>query len=89
MLSLPSKPWKRIKVEPQGGANYLIVFRSKIETEYEFLRTIHDDLELCLGHDDKLIDARWENKSVTLVTDDFETFKRRLIYVCIMIEERG
>lgn len=88
MLSLPSKPWKRIKVEQQSKTSYLIIFDSNIETEEEFRKTIFDDLELCLSQGDNLSDAQWSNKSVVLTTEDFQTFKRRLIYVCIMIDDK-
>ncbi len=86
MLSLPSKPWKKINVERQTETNYLITFDSNVETEKDFRKTIHDDLEFCLSQGDNLGNVQWDTKSVVLTTEDFQTFKRRLIYVCIMIE---
>lgn len=86
MLSLPSKPWKKIKIDHEENNRYVITFISRIEHEVDFHKTLHDDLELCISGDDALSDACWETKSVVLTTEDFALFKKRLVYVCIMIE---
>jgi len=86
MLSLPSKPWKRIRVEQQSEKQYLITFVSPLEDADKFQKIIHDDLELCLNKGDELSNAGWASKSIVLTTEDFQTFKRRLVYVCVMVE---
>jgi len=86
MLSLPSKPWKKVKVEQLTEKQYRITFVSPLNSETAFRRTVRDDLELCLNEGDEIRDPDWASRSVVLITEDFETFKRRLIYVCIMIE---
>jgi len=89
MLSLPQKPWKRIRVERQDANRYLIAFMSPMKKEKEFRKALREDLESCLSEGDTLSDPKWDAKSVVLVTEDFETFKRRLVYVCIMVEEES
>lgn len=89
MLSLPSKPWKRIRVEQQGPNRYVITFISPMKEEKEFRKALREDLASCLSEGDTLSDPKWDAKSVVLTTEDFETFKRRLVYVCIIIEEES
>lgn len=86
MLSLPSKPWKRIKVEAKGSDWYRVTFVSPMDEPDEFHRAVSDDLGLCLSAEDTLGEPDWETRSVDLRIGDFETFKIRLVYVCIMIE---
>jgi hypothetical protein len=87
MLSLPSKPWKKIAIQELGEDRYLITFISPIEDEQEFEKIIDEDLGLCLSPGDTLSEPRWSARSIVLKTDDFALFKQRLVYVCIMIEK--
>jgi hypothetical protein len=87
MLSLPSKPWKKIAVQRSGEGRYLITFVSPIEDEQEFEKIIDEDLGLCLSVGDALSEPSWSARSIVLTTDDFDLFKKRLVYVCIMIEK--
>ncbi len=87
MLSLPSKPWKKIKIDQEAEGLYRITILSPLKDEVEFNEIIHDDLELCLGEHDNLADPRWDTKSMTLTTKNLESFRRKLISVCIMVEK--
>ncbi len=86
MLSLPSKPWKKVKIHQLNEKLYKIAFVSPLNSEAEFRKTIRDDLELCLDEGDEIRDTDWTSRTVVLSTGDFQTFKRRLVYVCILIE---
>ena len=87
MFSLPSKPWKNIKIDQEAEGLYRITILSPLKGEVEFNEIIQDDLELCLGEHDNLTDPRWDTKSITLTTKDLESFRRKLIFVCIMVEK--
>jgi hypothetical protein len=86
MLSLPSKPWKKVKVEQEEDGPYTVTFLSPLKDEAEFKSIIHEDLERCLGEHDSLMNPRWDTRSITLNTRDFDSFKRKLIFACILIE---
>ena len=87
MLSLPSKPWKKVKIEKKKKGKYLITFLSPLKRSAEFKRIIEEDLKDCLGEKDRLSGPKWETKSITLTTQDIQSFRRRLIYQRIFIEE--
>ena len=86
MISLPSKPWKKVKIEAMAEHRYRIVFLTEIASEAEFLGTLESDIQPCLGADDELGLPDWPSRSVTLTTRDLRTFKRNMVFACIMIE---
>ena len=86
MLSLPSKPWKRVKIDQLGGQEYRITFVSPLDSEAEFLEVVEEDLGASIGVQDRLGKPDWESRSVGLTTADLPAFKRKLIYASIMIE---
>lgn len=86
MISLPSKPWKKVRIETLGDERYRIVFRTELTTEAAFVEAIDKDLRPCLGAQDLLDSADWATRSVLLTTADLRTFKRNLVYACVMVE---
>jgi hypothetical protein len=86
MLSLPSKPWKKIKLETVGKDSYRLVFLTDMATEDEFNETIGKDVVPCLTPKDSLGPADWASRSVTFTTKDLVTFKRNLVFACLMVE---
>lgn len=86
MLSLPSKPWKKVKIDPLENQKYLITFLSPLEDEAQFQEVIKEDIGSSLAEHDSLDKPDWQSRSVTLTTTDLKAFKRKLIYACIMIE---
>lgn len=86
MLSLPSKPWKKVKIDALGGNEYRITFVSPLDDEEQFGEVIEEDIVASLGEQDRLGDRDWPSRSVTLTTADLPAFKRKLIYASIMIE---
>jgi hypothetical protein len=87
MLSLPSKPWKKVKIEEKEEGQFLITFLSPIRDRAEFERIIEEDLKDCLGEEDRFSAPTWKTKSITLATPDIKSFRRRLLYQRIFIEE--
>jgi hypothetical protein len=87
MLSLPSKPWKKVKIEKKKEGKYLITFLSPLKKSAEFKRIVEEDLKYCLGEKDRFGAPRWKTKSITLSTQDIQSFRRRLLYQRIFIEE--
>jgi hypothetical protein len=86
MLSLPSKPWKKIKLETVGEDTYRLVFLTDMPSEADFDETIAKDVLPCLGPKDSLGSADWASRSVTFSTRDLVTFKRNLVFACLMVE---
>jgi len=86
MLSLPSKPWKKVKIDLLGEQEYRITFLSPLDDEAQFLEVIEEDLVSSLGERDRLGKPDWVSRSVTLSTPDLAAVKRKLVYASIMIE---
>lgn len=86
MLSLPSKPWKKVRIDAVAEHRYRIVFLSDIPSEAEFLEAVEEDLRPCLGAGDELGAPDWPSRSAALRTLDLPTFKRNLVYASIMVE---
>lgn len=89
MLALPSKPWKRVKVIDQGNGRYLLCVISKLRNEADFVRVIQEDFTPCLREEDDLLEPNWHSRSVVLITKDFSSFQRRLIFRNVMAEREG
>ena len=58
VLSLPSKPWKKVKIEALGGPRFRIVLLTDLPDEAAFLKVIGEDLRPSLGAGDALEAAR-------------------------------
>lgn len=86
MLSLPSKPWKKVKIEAVSDQHFRIVFLTEMSTEASFRTAVEEDIAPCLGPRDELGAPDWPSRSVTLTTLDLPTFKRNLVFACVMIE---
>jgi len=87
MHSLPSKPWKKVEVVQRGENHYLIKFLSPLKDEDHFREIIQDDLEPCLNEHSTFENSDWETRTVTLRIEDYRSFKRRLVFQGVMIEE--
>ena len=86
MLSLPSKPWKKVKIDQLSEQEYRVTFISPLENEAQFLEAVDEDLGSSIGERDRLGKPDWDSRSVTLTTADLAAFKRKLVYASIMIE---
>lgn len=86
MISLPSKPWKKVKIETLAQDRYRIVFQSELTSEAAFIEALEKDLRPCLGTNDQLDSPDWASRSVLLSTTDLRTFKRNMVYACVMVE---
>jgi hypothetical protein len=88
MLKLPSKRWKKVRVRSEGQGRYILFFLSSLQDEDEMKEVVEYDLEECLSEGDQVVGWQWETKSVTLEIADFQSFKQRLLYVNMTIEEQ-
>ena len=86
MLSLPSKPWKKVKLVALPEQRYRIVFLTEMPTEADLREVVEKDIAPSLGPRDELGPLDWPSRSVTLTTADLPTFKRNLVFACIMVE---
>ncbi len=86
MITLPSKPWKKVKIDQEGEGRYTLTFLSSLKSEAEFKKIINDDLESCLGEHDSLVNPTWKTKGITLLTKDIDSYQRRLVFCSILIE---
>ncbi len=75
----------QVKAEEQGRCT--LCFISPLKDEQELREIVEEDISECLGEGDRVISAQWETKSVAMEICDWESFKRRLIFVNIVIEE--
>ena len=80
MRTMPLKPLKKVRVTQEDRGRYTVTLLSPIRDEAEFEEIIRQDVRVCLGPFDAFVDEDWEKKSFTLVTQDFQTFKHKLIY---------
>lgn len=63
-----------------------MTFLSRLKNREEFEGIIKDNLQLCLGENDYLSHPDWENKSIMLITREVDSFKRKLVFQSILIE---
>ncbi len=82
MLKLPTKP--KVKIEDNGGGQYLITFLSPIKNEDEFNKMTRLHLERGLDEGDFLTNPKWDTKSVTITTKDIGAFEKKLNFVQII-----
>lgn len=87
MLSLPSKPWKKIKLAEQETGRFQITVVSPVKSQAAFERMITEELQPCLSAGDALTEPVWDTRSLVLTTSDIKSFKRKLVYACILIEK--
>ena len=85
VLTLPSKPWKRVAIIKVAETEYIVRVLSPVKEFAEFDRIVREDLEPCLGPGDKLADPLWESRSVRLISHDFTAFRKRLVFQGIVI----
>jgi hypothetical protein len=88
MLSLPSKPWKRVTVAPEGAGRYTVTVVSPVMDEEAFRQVIREDIEPSLGEDDRLEEVRWPTRSVTATVGRLDLFRRRLAFRSVIVERR-
>ncbi len=86
MLSLPTKPWKKVKIDNLRQGEFLLTFLSEFESKAQFDEVIKEDIVASLGSQDQIGERNWALRNVAVTTPDLEAFKRRLVYACIMIE---
>ena len=88
MLSLPSKPWKTVKLDELGEGVISLTFLSELENERQFEEIVDADIVASLGPEDRIGERDWPSRSVNLTISDLAAFKRKLVYASIMIENR-
>lgn len=86
MISLPSKPWKKVQIVALPEQRYRMVFLTEIPTEQALREVVEKDIAPCLGIRDELGAVDWPSRSVTLTILDLATFKRNLVFACVMVE---
>ncbi len=83
MLILPSKKWKKVRIREMDSGRYSLFILSPVKNMNELRQIVEDDIEECLGHEDRVVSWQLEDKSVMLQIADIEFFKRRLLYLNI------
>jgi hypothetical protein len=86
MLALPSKPWKKVRIEALPDRQFRLGFVSEFADEAEFTETVDEDVRDILGSADVLVAADWPTRSVVIATPDLPGLKRNLLFACIMVE---
>ena len=80
MRAMPLKPLKKVRVEQEDQTRFTFTVLSPVRDRAEFEEIIREDVRACLGPLDGFVHADWGTRSFTLVTQDFYTFKHKLIY---------
>lgn len=86
MLSLPSKPWKRVRIDDLGNGELRLTFLSDLESEAQFEEVVQKDIVPSLDTKDRLVGQDWPSRSVVVQTLNPAMFKRNLVFACIMVE---
>ncbi len=86
MLSLPSKPWKTIRLDALGEGEFRLTFVTKLENEQQFDEIIDQDIQASLGPQDRIGERDWPSLGVVLNISDLAAFKRKLVFASIMID---
>lgn len=86
MLSLPSKPWKKVRISELGDNNFRITIVTELENEQQFAAIIEEDIAASLGSGDRMRAVDWPSRSVVVTTADLPALKRNLVYSSIMVE---
>lgn len=86
MLSLPSKPWKKVRIDELGNGELRLTFLSDLESEAQFEEVIQKDIVPSLDTKDRLVGQDWPSRSVVVQTLNPAMFKRNLVFACIMVE---
>ncbi|MFC1824228.1 hypothetical protein ACFL9T_16070 [Thermodesulfobacteriota bacterium] len=86
MLTVPSKPMRKLKARPEGEGRYTLTFTSPLKNEDEFEMTIKEVIGPFLAESDVIFDLCWETKSFSLTTTDLKTIQRELIHHLIIIK---
>lgn len=80
MRTMPLKPLKKVRVDQQDPTRFTVTVLSPVRDQAEFEEIIREDIRPCLGVFDGFVNADWDTRSFTLVTQDYYTFKHKLIY---------
>jgi hypothetical protein len=86
VLSLPSKPWKKVRISGLRDRNFRITFVTELDNEVQLNEIIEEDIATSLGPQDSLGAADWPSRSVVVTTADLAALKRNLVYASIMVE---
>lgn len=86
MLSLPSKPWKKVRIAELGNDQLRLTFVTELESEQQFDEVIDEDIFGSLNEQDALIGKDWPSRSVLVRTANPASFKRNLVFACVMVE---
>ncbi len=86
MLSLPSKPWKKVRINQLGGGKFRITFTTELDSEAQLHEIVEEDIITSLGAQDSLGAVDWPTRSIIVTTANVAALKRNLVYASIMVE---
>lgn len=86
MLSLPQKPWRRVRIAPLGEGRHLMTFVSGVADRAGFEDALREDIETCLGPADRILAEDPDALGVTLHLRDLAAFQRALALQSIIVE---
>ncbi len=86
MLSLPQKPWRRVRIVALGEGRHRMTFVSGVAGGTAFDEAIREDVHACLGPADRILTEDRDALSVTLLLRDLTAFTRALALQSIIVE---
>ena len=78
MMKLPTKPKTRVKKNEEGHYKVTLLFPMEDRAEFDNL------IAAALKENDRVIDSDWEEKTVTIATQDIKAFEKRVNFYHIM-----
>jgi hypothetical protein len=86
VLSLPSKPWKKVRIVPLEKDGFRVTILSELKSQAEFDEIIEEDIVASLGEHGRVVTRDWPSRCVDVSTPELGLFKRNLIFASVMIE---
>lgn len=88
MLSLPSKPWKRVSLSPLGDGRYRLTVLSPPADAAAFERFVRDDVLTSLASGDRVEQVEPDTRSVIVAIERLDRFQRGLAFQSVIVEQR-
>ncbi|WP_054030587.1 hypothetical protein [Desulfatitalea tepidiphila] len=86
MLSLPSKPWKKVRIELIGQNLCRLTFLNPIPSVREFEQFL-EDLEDVISDNEDIVIRDFGKRYVELRITDYKSFKIRLVFLNISVAQ--
>ncbi len=85
MLTMPSKPMKRLEARLEEDGSYTLTFISPLKNASQFKRIIQKEIAPCMSERDSITGSNWETRSFSLATNELRPFQLCLLKRLIIV----